>query len=272
MPPEGAEARGQQLALIGRLGHERQTSTELGQLLDELKPYAATLDPDSDDARLVKVTVKDYDKALRIPTHFVEEFARVTTMANMAWVEARQKADFSLFSPHMEKVLELDKQYVSYFPEMDHPYDALLDVYEPGMKTADVKTIFEALRPQQVALIQAIRAKPQVDDSFLHQPFDEQKQWDFGVEVITRFGYDWKRGRQDKAPHPFTIGFGLHDVRITTRVAPDFLNSMIFGTMHECGHALYGLGVAPRTRSYRRWTGELPWESMNPKAAPGKTW
>jgi carboxypeptidase Taq len=245
MPPEGAEARGQQQALIGRLGHERQTSTELGQLLDELKPYAATLDPNSDDARLVKVTAKGYDKALRIPTHLIEEFARVTTMANMAWVEARQKADFSLFSTHMEKILELSKQYVSFFPEMDHPYDALLDLYESGMKTADVKTIFEALRPQQVALIQAIRAKPQVDDSFLHQPFDEQKQWDFGVEVITRFGYDWKRGRQDKAPHPFTIGLGLRDVRITTRITPEFLNAMLFGTMHECGHALYGLGLAP---------------------------
>jgi carboxypeptidase Taq len=245
MPPEGAEGRGHQLALLGRLGHERQTSTELGNLLAELKPYAATLDPNSDDARLVKVTAKGYDKAIRIPTQFVEEFARVTTMANMAWVEARQKADFALFSPHMEKILELSKQYVSFFPEMEHPYDALLDLYEPGMKTADVKTIFEALRPQQVALIQAIHARPQVDDSFLHQPFDEQKQWDFGVEVITRFGYDLKCGRQDKAPHPFTVGLGLHDVRITTRVAPEFLNSMLFGTMHECGHALYGLGLAP---------------------------
>ena len=94
-------------------------------------------------------------------------------------------------------------------------------------------------------LIKAIAGKPQVDDSFLHQPFDEKKQWDFGVEVITRFGYDWKRGRQDKAPHPFTISFSMNDVRITTRVTPDFLNPMLFGTMHECGHALYGQGVAP---------------------------
>jgi carboxypeptidase Taq len=96
-----------------------------------------------------------------------------------------------------------------------------------------------------VELIKAISGKPQVDDSFLHQPFDEKKQWDFGVEVITKFGYDWNNGREDKAAHPFTTEFGLKDVRITTRVAPDFLNSMIFGTMHECGHALYGQGVAP---------------------------
>ena len=65
------------------------------------------------------------------------------------------------------------------------------------------------------------------------------------MEVITQFGYDWKRGRQDKAAHPFTTGFGINDVRITTRVDPKFLNQMLFGTMHECGHALYGLGAAP---------------------------
>lgn len=245
MPPAGAESRGHQLALIQRLIHERQTSPELGKLLDELKPYAAGLDPDSDDARLVKVAVRAYDNAVRIPTSLVEELARVATRANMAWVEARQKSDFTIFQPHLEKIVELTLQYASYFPEMEHPYDALLDNFEPGMKTADVKAIFDGLRPRQVELIQAIRSRPQVDDSFLHRPFDEQKQWDFGVEVISRFGYDWKSGRQDKAPHPFTIGLGSRDVRITTRVAPNFLNTMLFGTIHESGHALYNQGFAP---------------------------
>jgi len=111
------------------------------------------------------------------------------------------------------------------------------------MKSADVKAIFDALRPQQVALIKAISERPQVDDSFLHQPFDEQKQWDFGVEVISAFGYDWQRGRQDKAPHPFTTGIDFDDVRITTRVFPGFFNPAFFSTAHECGHALYELGI-----------------------------
>jgi carboxypeptidase Taq len=166
-------------------------------------------------------------------------------MAQQAWMEARQKSEFAIFQPHLEKVIGLRKEYITFFPDVDHPYDALLDDFEPGMKTADVKAIFDGLRPKQVELIQAIAGKPQVDDSFLHQPFDEKKQWDFGTEVITKFGYDWKRGRQDKAAHPFTTGFGVNDVRITTRVAPNFLNTMLFGTMHECGHALYGLGTAP---------------------------
>jgi carboxypeptidase Taq len=182
---------------------------------------------------------------VKVPTQHVVDFAQATTLGQQAWVEARAKSDFSIFRPHLEKIVTLRQKYAAFFPNFEHPYDALLDDFEPNMKTADVKTIFDGLRLKQVELIKAISGKPQVDDSFLHQAFDEKKQWDFGVEVITKFGYDWNCGREDKAAHPFTVGFGIKDVRITTRVAPDFLNSMIFGTMHECGHALYGQGVAP---------------------------
>jgi len=245
MPSGGAEARGNQLALLGRLAHERSTSAELGKLLDELKPYAASLDPDSDNARLVKMTARDYDKATRVPSSHIVALAQATTLGQQAWMEARQQSDFSIFRPHLEKIVALRQEYASFFPNVDHPYDALLDDFEPGMKTADVKVIFKDLRPKLVGLIKAIAAKPQVDDSFLHQPFDQGKQWSFGEEVITKFGYDWKRSRQDKSAHPFTTEFGLNDVRITTRVDPDFLNPMLFGTMHECGHALYSLGAAP---------------------------
>jgi carboxypeptidase Taq len=111
------------------------------------------------------------------------------------------------------------------------------------MKTADVKEIFNTLRPQQVALIHAISEHPQVEDSFLHLPYDEGKQWDFGIEVATKFGYDWDRGRQDKSVHPFTTSFGIDDVRITTRFLPNYVSSAIFSTMHEAGHGLYELGI-----------------------------
>jgi carboxypeptidase Taq len=244
MPPGGTEARGNQMALLGRLEHERETASELGELLEALQPYAASLDPDSDEARLVKVTHRRYQKIMHVPTRHVVEFSQATTLGQQAWVEARAKSDFSIFRPHLEKIVALRQEYASFFPDFTHPYDALLDDFEPNMKTRDVQAIFDGLRPRQVELIHAISAQRQVDDSFLHQPFDEQKQWDFGKEVITRFGYDWKRGRQDKAPHPFTTGFSVNDVRITTRVSPNFLNTMLFGTMHECGHALYGMGIA----------------------------
>jgi carboxypeptidase Taq len=244
MPVGGAEARGNQMGTLARITQEKATSAELGKLLDDLMSYANSIDPDSDDARIIKVSKVDFEKATRVPPEFVEKFTQATTIAQQVWVEARQKSDFSLFLPQLEKVIELRKEYISFFSHLDHPYDALLDDFEPGMKTADVKAIFDSLRPKQVELIHAIARKPQVDDSFLHQPFDEKKQWDFGTQVITQFGYDWNRGRQDKAAHPFTTEFGVNDVRITTRVAPKYLNTMIFGTMHECGHALYGMGAA----------------------------
>jgi carboxypeptidase Taq len=138
------------------------------------------------------------------------------------------------------------REYASFFKPYDHVYDPLLDEFEPGMKTADVQEIFTWLRPRQTALIQAIAGRPQVEDSFLHQPFDEKAQWDFGVEVITRFGYDWERGRQDKAAHPFTQSMGSGDVRITTRFLPEYLPSALFSTTHESGHALYELGIDPK--------------------------
>lgn len=245
MPPEGADARGSQLALLAGLLHERATSPELQDLLAELKPYANSLDPASDEACMIRVAARNMDQMLRIPGKFVEELEIVTTQANMAWIQARHESCFDIFCPHMEKIVALSKQYAAFFPEFDHPYDALLDVYEPGMKTAEVRTIFERLRPLQVALIQAIQARPQVDASFLRQPFEEQAQWNFCSEVLAQVGFDEQRGRQDKTAHPFTIGLGGGDVRITTRVAPNFFNTMFFGSLHECGHALYALGAAP---------------------------
>jgi len=245
MPPGAAESRGQQAGTLGKIAHQIATSPELGKLLDELKPDAASLDPDSDDARIIRFAIRDYEQATRLPEDFVVEQAQVTALANQAWAEARAKSDYAIFQPHMEKTVELVQRYISFFPPADHPYDVLLDQFEPEMKTADVKAIFDAVRPQQVELIKAIADKPQVDDSFLHQEFGERNQWDFGVDVITAFGYDWQRGRQDKAPHPFTNGAGITDVRITTRVDPNFFNTMIFGTMHEAGHAMYEQGFNP---------------------------
>jgi carboxypeptidase Taq len=243
MPPMAAEGRGYQLSTLQTIAHHKFTSAEVGKLLDDLEPYAEQLDPDSDDARLIKVTRRDYDKQNKIPADWIAEFAQATTVAQTVWQEARSEDNFTKFQPHLEKNVDLRRRYANFFAPYNHVYDPLLDDFEPGLKTADVQAIFGALRPQQVALIQAISERPQVDNSFINQTYDEKKQWDFGVEVITAFGYDWRRGRQDKSAHPFTSGFGIDDVRITTRIAKDDVGSALFSTMHEAGHALYELGV-----------------------------
>jgi len=172
----------------------------------------------------------------------------VTTMGQMAWEEAKAADDFEIFRPHLEQLVQLRRDYANFFKPYDHVYDPLLDDFEPGMKTSEVQAIFNALRPQQVQLLKEIAAKPVIDDSFLHIPYDEQGQWDFGIDVITRFGYDFNRGRQDKAVHPFTTSFGIDDVRITTRFDPDRAASALFSTMHEAGHAMYEQGVSKTLR------------------------
>ncbi len=244
MPRGGAEDRGYALATLSRLTHQKITSPQLGQLLEDLQSEAASLDPDADDARLVKVCAREYKKRALVPTSFVAEFAMTTALAHSAWEEARRASDFAAFQPHLEKVVALRRAYAGFFAPYTHIYDPLLDDFEPGMKTADVQAIFNQVRPVQVALLQAIRARPQVDAAFLGLAYDEKAQWDFGVEVITRFGYDWNHGRQDRSAHPFTQGFGLGDVRITTRFETNRVATALFGTMHEAGHALYDLGHA----------------------------
>ncbi len=208
MPRGGAEDRGNILATLAGIGHQKFTSKEMGDLVAQLLPFAETLDPESDDACLIKRVAHDYNKETKVSMEWVEEFARLTTIAQGVWEQAKAENNFKLFQPHLERIVELRREYAEFFKPYDHVYDPLLDDFEPGLKTKEVKEIFGKLRPQQVELLKAIAAKPVIDDSFLHIPFDEQGQWDFGVDVITHFGYDWNRGRQDKAVHPFTTSFG----------------------------------------------------------------
>ncbi len=243
MPPGGGEARGQHLATLGKISHEKSTSDKVGRLLEDLKQEFEG--SDSDDAALVRVAARNFDKTTRVPAEFVAEQAMVTTASFEAWVEAKRKSDFSIFRPHLEKVMDLVKKYVSYFPPADHPYDVLLDDYEPGMKTAEVKEIFDKVRPQQVKLIKAIRSTKQVKADFLHKKYNEKKVWDFSESIISKFGYDFSRGRQDKAAHPFETSFSVNDVRITNRFESDSPLATLFSGMHEAGHAMYEQGINP---------------------------
>jgi carboxypeptidase Taq len=249
MASGGAQDRGEQISTLEGLIHKKATSSELGDLLNNLESESKNLDADSDDAHLIKVARRDFDKRTKVPNEYVAEFARLAAVSQNVWEKAKKESNFSVFKPHLEKLVEMRRQYASFFKPFTHIYDPLLDDFEPGLKTAEVQEIFDGLRVKQVALIKAISEKPQVKSDFLKLNYPEKGQWDFGVEVITAFGYDWNRGRQDKSVHPFTTGFGLNDVRITTRVNENYLNPALFGTMHECGHALYEQGI---DQKYRR--------------------
>jgi carboxypeptidase Taq len=244
MPEGGSVERSAQIETLSKFAHEKATSDELGELLEELKQTQAQRYPDSDEFCLIKVMEREYERKIRVPAELVSEFAGVTARAQHEWEKALEASDFSLFRPHLEKIFELRKAYSACFAPYDHIYDPLLDEFEPGLKTADVIAMFDKIRPVQAGLVKELGERPQVDSSFLYLDYDPGKQWDFGVEVISAFGYDWKRGRQDKAVHPFTTTFGLGDVRITTRIFNNNLSSGLFSTIHEGGHALYEQGVA----------------------------
>ncbi|MFN2298299.1 MAG: carboxypeptidase M32 [Anaerolineales bacterium] len=245
LPAAAAETRGRQLAALGRISHNLATSPELGRLIESLREPAERLDPDSDDARLIRTAARDFEKETRVPSEFVAEFELAAAVAFSAWTEARAKSDFSLFQPHLEQLVGLRRRYIGFFPPSEHPYDILLDDFDPGLKTAEVRAVFDALRPEQTALIRRIAGLEPPDDSFLHRPFDEQSQLAFGREVITRFGFDWNRGRLDRSAHPFSDGLGDGDTRITTRVDPAFFTDCFFSILHEAGHGLYDQGIPP---------------------------
>jgi carboxypeptidase Taq len=242
MPRSGTSSRGEQLATVTRLLHERQTHGRIGELLDTLEPGAASLDPDSDDACLVRVTRRDWERARRVPAELAAESLQLAAVSHEAWVRARADSDFDAFRPWLERTLDLRRRYIECFAPYDDPYDVLLDDYEPGMRTSDVRELFAVLEPELSALVDTHASDER--DEFLRGPFGVSAQDALSRELIERFGASWDSFRLDTVVHPFETTFGLGDVRLTTRYSEDDLSSL-FTAMHECGHGLYEWGVSP---------------------------
>jgi carboxypeptidase Taq len=244
MPPGGAQARADALATVGRLTHERFVEAEVGRLLDELKGLEETLDYDSDDASLLRVTRRDYEKAARVPPQLTGEMRHAAALAVADWGPAKANADYEAMLPHLERHLELKHRYVECFDRPEETYDVLLDDFEPGMKTAEVRAIFDTLKEELRPLIAEIGEAGDVDDSFLTGEFAPDAQRAFSLEVVRRFGFTDDEWRLDTTAHPFMTSPGHGDVRLTTNFRPHDLTS-IFASMHEFGHGVYEWGVAP---------------------------
>lgn len=235
MPPAGGPAHGELRATVGRLAHERFIDDRVGELLAAAEPR------DELERDLVSVARRDFDKARRVPSELVAEMARVAAAARTVWLEARERNDFSIFAPCLERNVALRRELSACFPEAEHPYDPLLDDYEPGMRTAEVAAVFERLRD---GLVPLVASAPELDASLLHGDFPEAQQRVLGQTVLRALGVDDESWRLDVAAHPFAAPIAPGDIRLTTRYHDDDLESLL-SSIHEFGHGLYEHQIDP---------------------------
>lgn len=250
MPPGGAGVRAERMATIGRLAHELFVAEETGELLERLAEYECSLPFDSDEASLIRVARRDYEKARKLPSDLQAELIRASAIGYQAWSESRATSDYCAFMPALSRHLELQRQVIDIYrpdlPPGGEDYDVLLDDYEPGLSTAEVRHVFDELKRSTISLVARVaERRDRVDNAVLQGSFAIDKQRELALRLIRPFGYDDDSWRLDPTQHPFAWSMATSDIRLTTRYIEDDLSSAVFGTMHECGHGLYERGVSP---------------------------
>lgn len=249
MPQSGAGVRASRMATLSKISHELFTAEETGHLLESLAEYEKSQPFDSDDASLIRVTRRDYEKEKIVPTELGVELSLAANAGYQAWVEARETSDYSKLQPALERIVELKQQEIALYrealPEIEDDYDILLDDFEPGLRASEVTRVFDLLREATIPLVRRIRENPDgVDDGLVHGDFAIETQRSLVTTLAKRLGFTEESWRLDPTQHPFASSMGTQDIRITTRYYQDFLNPALFGTMHEFGHGLYEHGVS----------------------------
>ena len=246
MPPGGAAARADMADTLERTFHARQTDPALGRLLDALEPWAAGEDPDSDAARLIHWSRRDFEKAVRVPTDLAAEITRAKAVGLQAWQEALAAADFGRFRDALARQIELRHAYVGCFEGHEHPYDALLDDFEPGLTTAELRPMFAELREALVPLVAATGdAQQPRNDGVFAGPFPVEAQRTAVLELLDHIGWDPEHWRLDPSLHPFAQSLAPTDVRLTTKYDEMDYGVALYSVLHEFGHGLYEASVDP---------------------------
>lgn len=246
IPEQGKGWRSFQTGVLEKIAHRMFTGSRIGKLLEGLEKYEQSLPPDSDDASLIRVTRKQYLKAIKIPEDFVRRFAEHTSLTYQLWQRAREDNNFKTVKDNLKKTVEMSVELANYFSPYEHILDPLIDYTDPGLSLKAILPVFNKLRDSLPPLIEKTK-KLRFEDESLTRKYPEEKQLYFCRKIAEKIGYDFKRGRLDLTHHPFTIMFSWGDVRITTRVRENFLPESIFSTIHEAGHGIYDQGI---NRSY----------------------
>lgn len=245
MPPGGAESRGRQIATLTRLARDLLLAPETERALDDAERAVEILPDHAPERRMTAQARRALLHHAKIPAELIEERAALKTVATAAWIEARANSDFALYAPFLEKVVRLARAYADCVGWSGHPYDALIQLYEPGETAASLDTLFSDLRKGLKPLLDAARAKPQPRADFLFRDFPEDAQRAYCAKLAQTLGYDFNRGRLDPTAHPFEISFTRNDVRITTRYNRNYLPASLFAAAHETGHGLYEQNIDP---------------------------
>lgn len=240
LPPKGNDMRGRQLATLNEIAHEQFTDKATGALLLELNGRDDLADREKKN---VQLSLDDYNRNKKLSSAFVRSMSEAVNKAFHAWIQARKLNSFAGFQQPLDTLVQLKKQEADLLGYEDHPYNALMNDYDKGLTVAITDKVFAELKPQLSALLDSINSKTQVDNSFLHQHFDKDKQWALGIDILKQMQFDFEAGRQDISEHPFTTNFNNRDVRITTRIDEYDFGNMLWSCIHEGGHALYEQGL-----------------------------
>ena len=240
MPSRGTKARANQVEFLSRIMHQRIVSPALRKLLERVEDNRDTLSVI--DQALVRVMRRQHAQNMKLPEAFVAEFSGLTSQALAVWIEARQRSDYNLFRPLLDKIVHMSKQKAEFLGYAEVPYDALLDLHEEGLLTSRTASLFDQLKPVLINLLSRVRQQSPEEPLPLEK-FDVRDQIEFSRLVLKVIGYDFERGRQDQSAHPFSTSLGHDDRRVTNRYNPNSIE-FIFTALHEGGHALYEQGVA----------------------------
>ena len=253
MPAGGGVARAEQIATLQGIAHQHLISADTDRLLGTWLDLDTGLPLEQDgelwdesSGALLREVWRDYSRAKKLPSAFVMRLSRECSLAQQVWAEAKTQNNFKSFLPNLRTVLALKREEAQYLGFEETPYNALLDVYEPGSTVAGLRPLFKQLKTRLVPLLKRIQQSPiQFDDTFLYHAYDQARQLEFGRLVLIAMGYDFEKGRLDLSAHPFTTSFHPTDVRVTTRVYEHDLPSCLFSCIHEGGHGLYDQGLDP---------------------------
>ena len=244
LPPAGGEHRARQSSLLAGLIHRRWVDEQFGQWLDELAASPLASDRHSVEGATICQLKRQRDKKVKLPQSLVEELSHTSVLGQQQWVEARKRNDFASFKALLEKMIGLKRQEADALGWETCRYDALLDDYEPGEKTANVRRVLSGLRDELVPIVaKIVDSGRRPDVSMFEGNFSQASMIEFSRVMAERFGFDFRRGRLDTSPHPFCSSMGPNDCRITTRKTPRTFSDCLYSVLHETGHGIYEQGL-----------------------------